>query len=719
MTTLNIAALINLLGWALGFALYAMLLLMSVRRSGVTTRGNLFKARRDERANATAGNLALLPLVTALLGLLWNAGALVTGGLQEFDAQRAGTPGFLLLGAASFAALGFLPAVVVHSAADSLNRSTDSNNLSAHLLTIVAYVLSGIAAVMHFASAFSDGKTSSTAALYILTAGYVLLMAGLFLFTRGETGARRAVWATALAVFAVSALHLSTGDNHPNHERWYAELIGHHASLPLALAILYQDYRFAFADIFLKRALSLLALVALIGAAFSVCVWLFAAPVTGEAGGEVRLNPVAVGILLAMWAGTALLYPWLRRATEWFIDNVVLRRADYDLLRAEIARRAQEHQTSAELLDDISARLEAVLTASSVAWREVVSTTNPPDRKHSNTSGDEDIDTEMFAPLPSQVVNIHARGSARVASVLVPTTDAPHYEIIIGELAGGRRLLSDDIEMLEWVAVTLARRIDALRVTHERCEQVQREQEIAKLATEAQLRALRAQINPHFLFNALTTIGYLIQTSPQRALETLMRLTDLLRRVLRATSEWVTLGEELKLIEAYLDIERARFEERLRVRFDVGWELDDLLVPSLIVQPIVENAVKHGIAPQKAGGEIYIAARLEGDTLIISVRDTGAGVGSVKLIEGRQSGVGLQNVEQRLRLCCGEAGRLTFESAPDSGAIVELRLPARHQRRDTRTQAETNEANVTASVTTHRANADAPGTKAVMTRRVG
>ena len=92
---------------------------------------------------------------------------------------------------------------------------------------------------------------------------------------------------------------------------------------------------------------------------------------------------------------------------------------------------------------------------------------------------------------------------------------------------------------------------------------------MAKLATEAELRALRAQINPHFLFNALTTIGYLIQTAPPRALETLMRLTALLRGVLRSEGEFTTLGRELELVESYLDIERARFEHRLRVSIDV------------------------------------------------------------------------------------------------------------------------------------------------------
>jgi len=221
-------------------------------------------------------------------------------------------------------------------------------------------------------------------------------------------------------------------------------------------------------------------------------------------------------------------------------------------------------------------------------------------------------------------------------------------------------------------------------VTHERYEQVRREQKIGKLATEAQLRALRAQLNPHFLFNALTTIGYLIQTSPPRALETLMRLTDLLRRVLRASEEWTPLGEELKLIEAYLDIERARFEERLRVSINVAPELRELLVPSLVVQPLVENAVKHGIAPLKAGGEVRIAARittqLEGEaSLLITIEDTGAGASAAQLEAGRHAGVGLQNVEQRMRLCCGGADNLRIETTAGGGTQVELRIPLQAQ----------------------------------------
>ena len=195
--------------------------------------------------------------------------------------------------------------------------------------------------------------------------------------------------------------------------------------------------------------------------------------------------------------------------------------------------------------------------------------------------------------------------------VIVPATDAPRYAITIAPLTGGRRLLSDDLETLEAIAVVVARRIDAIRMTRERYERQLREQEMTALATEAELRALRAQINPHFLFNALTTIGYLVKAAPDRALDTLMRLTALLRGVLRSEGEYTTLGREIELIESYLEIEHARFEQRLRVRIDVPAHLRRVRVPPLLLQPVVENAVKHGIAPRRLGGEVTVSARFD------------------------------------------------------------------------------------------------------------
>ncbi|HSU89652.1 MAG TPA: histidine kinase, partial [Terriglobia bacterium] len=201
------------------------------------------------------------------------------------------------------------------------------------------------------------------------------------------------------------------------------------------------------------------------------------------------------------------------------------------------------------------------------------------------------------------------------------------------------------------------------------------EQEMRKLAAEAELRALRAQVNPHFLFNALTTIGYLIQTAPERALGTLMRLSGLLRSVLRAGEEFVTIGEELDLIEAYLDIERARFEDRLRVYIDVPRQLRRIRIPALAIQPLVENAIKHGISESLAGGEVRISARVLQNELLISVIDTGPGVTESSLGRRRSRGVGLSNVEQRLRRYSNTETPLVIRSTPGAGTTVEIRLP--------------------------------------------
>ena len=690
----NTAALINLLGFTIGAVLYAMLLAMVLRHPAGIARGAEPNA---EHAPAILSANGLL-LATAILGLLWNIGALATNAARDLGVGEP-SPSVVAL---SFAALGFLPAVIVHSAL----RSYDAGELpaAARWIKLAAYLLSAAACVMHFYDALSARPVPSNAALRTLTVGYLILIVVLFLTTRRRQGWERAVWASALAVFAVSALHLS---QHPEGgtERWSVELLGHHASLPLALAILYQDYRFAFADIFLKRALSMLLVVAL---AFSLYVSIVA-PLLAMRDARGQVDPRAVGVLLALWVVTALLYPALRRAANHFVDRVVLRRAEYVALKAEVARLLATHESTDAIHEDICRLLAPALSAREVRWLHAGDAEDASE-KHPQSSTHEDSESahtnsetgsassraansalllRQLVPRLTEAsqdghVSLLERDASASAVVFVPTAEPPFYWLLIGPLSGGRRLLSDDISLLDTVATLAARRVDALRVTHERCEQLRREQEMGKLATEAQLRALRAQVNPHFLFNALTTIGYLIKPSPDRALDTLLKLTDLLRRVLRSTGEFATLGEELKLIAAYLDIERERFEERLRVSVDVPTELLSLKLPSLLVQPLVENAIKHGIAPARLGGEVTLSARLEredgdrnarGDTLSIKVRDTGVGASEIELARGRRRGVGLSNVEERLRSYCGQAGSLSIQSAPGAGTTVELRLP--------------------------------------------
>ncbi len=564
-------------------------------------------------------------------------------------------------------------------------------------MTVIAYALSAGAGVLHFHQAIAFKFAPSHWALHTLTIGSVVLTVSLVIYTRrqpGQVGWKKAGWVLALAVFAVSALHLS---HHEGREfSWWIELIGHHASLPLALAILYQDYRFALADIFLKRALSLVLLAAL---AFGLYLWI-AVPLAGRRDARGDFDPAATGLLLGLWILTALGYPMIRQAVGRFVDAVVLRRTDYETGRAKIAQAVGAHESPESVLGEICVRLSETLTARDISW--VVAEGAEPDEKDRSPSGPllplierrkNTRQLKVVALRLAEVADFSGRPLAddsryarqTIATVFVPTTEPPQYRLLIGELAGGRRLFSDDLALLESAALTAARRIDAVRVVHERCVRDLHEEEMRKLATEAELRALRAQINPHFLFNALTTVGYLIQTAPDRALETLMRLTTLLRGVLRhSDGEFSTLGEEIELIESYLEIERARFEDRLRVLVDVPASLRALRIPALLIQPLVENAIKHGITPQRTGGEVVILARMgrgsanrtfSDDTLQIWVRDTGAGASEITLEQGRKRGVGLANVEQRIRRHFGEAAIFNIRSAPGVGATVELGLP--------------------------------------------
>jgi len=606
MNSLNAALLINLLGFTVGVALYAMLIVMVVRHG------------RPSRPGAFDLTLA----ATGILGLLWNAGELGIYVWQDFGSGSI--PPFLT--ALSYSALGFLPSVVVHSAQEDTAKKP--------WLTFPAYALSIFAAVLHFRAAALGQPVPSDLALQTLTFGSLALAAGLLIFNFRQTLEKKAIWASALLVFAVSALHL-TGETQENV--WFIELVAHQSSIPLAMVILYQHYRFAFADLFLKRAISLV-LVTLVAFALYVFV---ASPLLRYHETHDRNDVQAIGLIIVLWIATALVYPALHNFAVWLVDRVILQRADYEKLEIELARKIEGIESADGILDELARDLASALTAKRGTWIEL-----------DGSDGTTRLPAVNFDP--------------DAARIFIPTAETPHFEIGLYEFSGGRRLLSEETAMLEAVSLIAARRIDVLRVTEERFRQTFREQEFEKLATEAQLAALRSQINPHFLFNALTTIGYLIQTTPEKAFDTLMRLTQLLRGVLTSTAEFCTLGQEMKLIESYLEIERARFEERLQVTIDVPKKLEKVQVPTLILQPLVENAIKHGISESKAGGEVKISARLEGDVLTLTVSDTGPG-----LKNGKREGVGLRNIRERLNSYYGEKAKLTLASG-STGTTAEV-----------------------------------------------
>lgn len=192
---------------------------------------------------------------------------------------------------------------------------------------------------------------------------------------------------------------------------------------------------------------------------------------------------------------------------------------------------------------------------------------------------------------------------------------------------------------------------------------------------EAHLKLLQAQIEPHFLFNTLANASSLIDSDPALAKHLLERLNDWLRVALaRTRSDSVSLGDELDMLENYLQIMQIRFGERLRWRLDVSDEARRSSFPPMLLQPLVENAVRHGIEPKLAGGEISIRSRIDAGELSIEVADTGVGLGTASEFLPA-AGTGLANVSARLATLFGDTGRLTLTSNTDGGATATLTLP--------------------------------------------
>lgn len=196
-----------------------------------------------------------------------------------------------------------------------------------------------------------------------------------------------------------------------------------------------------------------------------------------------------------------------------------------------------------------------------------------------------------------------------------------------------------------------------------------------KLLLAARIEALANQINPHFLFNTLTSISSLIRTEPETARMLITRLSGLLRRLLRATDHFVTLREELESIDEYLDIEVIRFGPQLTVEKAISPDTLDVVVPSMILQPLVENSIKHGLAGKIGGGRITIRSTLCDGRAVIEVDDNGLGMTEERLGHALGDGIGLRNVNERLRTIYGAHCQLKLQSVPGQGTSARVEIP--------------------------------------------
>jgi two-component system LytT family sensor kinase len=194
----------------------------------------------------------------------------------------------------------------------------------------------------------------------------------------------------------------------------------------------------------------------------------------------------------------------------------------------------------------------------------------------------------------------------------------------------------------------------------------------------AQLHVLKAQLHPHFLFNALNSISALVHRDPRGSERMIARLSALLRGTLdAATREEVTLQDELRTLQLYLDIQGVRFADRLKVTQDIAPETLAAHVPHLVLQPLVENAIQHGIAPRSAPGTVTVAARREGPALLLEVRDDGVGLNAAPAPTHASSGKGLWITRERLQQLYGTDHRLELRDAAGGGASVMLAIPFR------------------------------------------
>jgi two-component system LytT family sensor kinase len=203
-------------------------------------------------------------------------------------------------------------------------------------------------------------------------------------------------------------------------------------------------------------------------------------------------------------------------------------------------------------------------------------------------------------------------------------------------------------------------------------------EEQERLLLHARMEALQNQINPHFLFNTLNSISSLVRFDPEMARNVISKLATILRRLLNSTDSFVPLREEVEFIDNYLDIEVVRFgNDKLRVVKELDPASLDVMVPSMLLQPLVENSIKHGLASMVEGGSIYLRSRLAEETLIIEVEDDGVGMAATtgEARTTRGAGIGMANISERLQVLYGDSARMTIDSHEGKGTLVRIRLP--------------------------------------------
>jgi two-component system LytT family sensor kinase len=436
--------------------------------------------------------------------------------------------------------------------------------------------------------------------------------------------------------------------------------------------------RFRFADLFIRYSLRIL-LASLLAV---ILVLITNGPFVSRLA-NLTAFPGAVYFFSASALAALLLLPFalLDRILSIVVNRWILHAPDY----RDAARQLGERLRRLHFESEITAVVEET-TRNTLELEEVRSI--GLDRLPGSLWPGEIQDSEIveldcadplrhLLQLPAVELLVPVRAGGEVTSVLA-----------ISPGPARRGLVTHEVNYLRNVAAQFGSRLDSLRLERGMIERQSREALLLQQVAEAELRALRAQINPHFLFNSLNSIANLIMTNPGRAEAMTLRLARVFRYLLAHSSRPLTsIREEIDFLRSYLEIEEARFGHRLRVEIDVAPEVALERIPSLILQPLVENALKHSLAPKPEPGHLWVSARAQGDHICLKVEDDGIGVVALAQMNGSRSssraldtrgqstGIGLTNVAQRLTTLYQDQAHISLEPRETGGTRVTVLVP--------------------------------------------
>jgi two-component system, LytTR family, sensor kinase len=618
-----------------------------------------------------AARLPGSPLVNigyAVCALLWCAGGLVRAACSAAGMSRQSHIA-LVAQAVQYSAVAAFPIAVLavwRSFAVLAWQKT-----AARILYVTACLCAAAIALPFWVGVFHGFDPDLFAAYKLVAAcsAAVLLLLGAAMCLR-RASTPRAVYMPSLAIVAAvcgaaAAMAYANSARPKSHFGAAVTFVAAHMVLLVVLCASFLFARFRFADLFVRYGVRIL----LAGLWASVLAFFAQSDFLLHVARQ-STSPAAVHVFVViLLAGFLLLsFTFVDERISKMVNRWLFRPPDYRAASRQLTNQlGQLHSES-----DLSTAVEgAALRALHLRGARLIAAgALPPSPWSSAILEGELVELGYTDPLRGQLPLANAE-------VLIPITSSGQVTHVLVVSPGPARpgLVSLDLNFLRTIAAQFGNRLDALHREREAIERQSREALLLQQVAEAELRALRAQINPHFLFNSLNTIADLIVRDPPRAEAMTLRLASVFRHVLAHSSRsMTTIREEVEFLRTYLYIEEARFGDRLRVSIDVAPEAAGQSIPSLILQPLVENAMKHGLGPKPGPGSIWISAHMEGDRLCVRIEDDGMGPQSVPTAAPDKCH-GLTNVAGRLRTLYGDRASVRLDARAGGGACVTVRIP--------------------------------------------